>query len=101
MPVVEELFHFRVRATLSPVPEIPGGVGAHRARFVTGSAEGGCHTAEEQRRGPNARLVLPLDVSTWRCWCFPEAFLPQIQCETFALLSKVGSEYMNIQGVVG
>ena len=55
----------------------------------------------KKRRGPNARLVLSLDLSTWRCWCFLEAFLPQIQCETFALLGKVGSEYTNIQGVVG
>ena len=30
-----------------------------------------------------------------------EAFLLQNQCGTFALFRKVGSEYMNIRGVVG
>ena len=101
MPVVEELLHFRVRATLSPVPEIPGGVGAHRARFATGSAECGCHTAEEKKtwsQCPPRPVTGFVDVALL---VFPEAFLPQIQCETFALLRKVGSEYTNIQGVVG
>ena len=32
---------------------------------------------------------------------FLDGFLIQIQCETFALLRKVGTECMNIQGVVG
>ena len=56
-----------LRAAAPPAPEIPGRVGAHRAGFATGSAECGCHTADEKGRGPNARLVLSMDLSSWRC----------------------------------
>ena len=56
----------RLRAAASPAPEIPGRLGAHRAGFATGSAQYGFSTAGKTKGGSNARLVLSMDLSSWR-----------------------------------
>ena len=92
------------RASVPPRPRPPKSQGAW-ARTAPASRLAVQSVAAIRLRKKD---VVPMPASSchWICrrgvvGVFLKAFLLQIQCETFALLRKVGSEYMNIQGVVG
>ena len=59
-------------ASVPPRPRLPKSQGAW-ARTAPASrlaVQSVASVRLKKRRGPNARLVLSMDLSSWRCWCF-------------------------------